>query len=108
MAAFSFDAQVLGSDMDHNSASLMLSLDKGGKILFNAGEGLQRLIRENKVRLLKLDNYLFTQVHTRTMAGLPGMLLSTGATDADAGGLLKGQDVCTLTGRGEGRRPPGF
>eukprot|EP00955_Chlamydomonas_euryale_P115657 366367-Chlamydomonas_euryale.AAC.7 len=45
--------QVLASDVDHNCASLMLTVDpnKGfkTKIMFNAGEGLQRLVRENKV-----------------------------------------------------------
>ena len=71
MASF----QVLASDVEHNSPSLLLNIDKFGKICFNAGEGLQRLVRENKVRLQKLEHYLFTRVHTSTLAGLPGMLL---------------------------------
>lgn len=92
--------QVLASDVDHNAATLLLNIDKFGRICFNAGEGLQRLVRENKVRLQKLENYMFTRVHTETLAGLPGMLLSTSTTGSDAGGLLKGSsvNVCLLAG----------
>ncbi|GFH16359.1 uncharacterized protein HaLaN_12762, partial [Haematococcus lacustris] len=101
--------QVLATDVDHNSPSLLLFLDKEGRYLFNAGEGLQRMFRENKLRMQKLDNYFFTRVSTETMAGLPGMLLSSGsglAAAADAGGLLQGKGGaalphCTLHG------PPG-
>ena len=42
----------------------MLVLDKGGRFLFNAGEGLQRLIREKKVRMTKVR--MFSRVGTET------------------------------------------
>ena len=47
-------AQVLATDMDHISPSLMLFLDKEGRMLFNAGEGLQRMFRENKIKMQKV------------------------------------------------------
>jgi hypothetical protein len=46
--------QVLSTDIDHNSPSLLLFLDKEGRLLFNAGEGLQRLFRESKLRMQKV------------------------------------------------------
>ena len=49
--------QVLASDVEHNSPSLMLVVDKGGRYMFNAGEGLQRLMREKKVRMNKVRGH---------------------------------------------------
>ena len=40
--------------MDHNGVSLILVFDKGGRFMFNAGEGLQRLMRENRVKMSKV------------------------------------------------------
>lgn len=48
-------------------------------------------MRAHKLRIGKIDEYLFTRLHTSTMAGLPGMLLSRDANDA--GGLLAGKQV---------------
>ena len=33
------------------TASLMLVVDRGGRYMFHAGEGLQRLMREKKYRM---------------------------------------------------------
>jgi hypothetical protein len=44
------NVQVLAGDVDSTGPSLLLTLDKWGRLLFNAGEGIQRLIRENKLR----------------------------------------------------------
>ncbi|GAX85788.1 hypothetical protein CEUSTIGMA_g13203.t1 [Chlamydomonas eustigma] len=90
--------QILGMDVDHNSPSVMLVLDKGGKYIFNAGEGLQRLMREKKIKMQKVEHYLFTRVCSETMAGLPGMLLSTSTYSVDTSGILAGQEVCTIAG----------
>lgn len=46
--------QVLATDVDHSGPSLMLFNDKEGRILFNAGEGLQRLFRESKTKMQKV------------------------------------------------------
>lgn len=46
--------QVLATDIDHNSPSLLLFLGREGRMLFNAGEGLQRLFRESKVKMQKV------------------------------------------------------
>lgn len=45
---------MLATDIDHNSPSLLLFVDKEGRLLFNAGEGLQRMFRENKLRMQKV------------------------------------------------------
>ena len=91
--------QVLASDVDHSSPSLMLVFDKGGRFIFNSGEGLQRLMRESKIKMAKvgqnllhpparplssyapvpvpvtqLEHYFFTRVSTETMSGLPGIM----------------------------------
>lgn len=50
-------SQVLATDVDHNSPSLMLFLDKEGRMLFNAGEGLQRMFRENKIKMQKVTGH---------------------------------------------------
>ena len=46
--------QVLATDIDHSSPSLLLFLDKEGRMLFNAGEGMQRMFRENRLRMQKV------------------------------------------------------
>ena len=51
-------AQVLATDVDHSSPSLLLFLDKEGRMLFNAGEGLQRMFRENKTKMQKVSAQL--------------------------------------------------
>jgi hypothetical protein len=42
--------QFLVGDVGHNSSSVMLFVDRWGRLMFNAGEGVQRLIRGNRVR----------------------------------------------------------
>ena len=44
---------MLGSDVDHISPSLLLVFDKA-RFMFNAGEGLQRLMREKKIKMSKV------------------------------------------------------
>ena len=44
----------MGSDVDHNSPSLLLVFDKA-RFMFNAGEGLQRLMREKKIKMSKVS-----------------------------------------------------
>ena len=46
--------QVLASDVEGHSPSLMLFIDKEGRYLFNAGEGLQRIMRERKLKMQKV------------------------------------------------------
>ncbi|KAL6762208.1 hypothetical protein V8C86DRAFT_2522363 [Haematococcus lacustris] len=58
--------QVLATDVDHNSPSLLLFLDKEGRYLFNAGEGLQRMFRENKLRMQKAHACMHTCSLTTT------------------------------------------
>jgi hypothetical protein len=49
--------------VDHNAASLQLFTDVGGRLLFNAGEGLQRMFRENKLRIGKVRPGLPVAMH---------------------------------------------
>jgi ribonuclease BN (tRNA processing enzyme) len=44
------------------------------RILFDAGEGVQRMCVEHKVRLSKTDKICFTQISAHTVAGAPGTI----------------------------------
>ena len=48
--------QILSSDVDHSGPSVLLFVDMkdGGRFLFIAGEGLQRMFREYKLRISKV------------------------------------------------------
>lgn len=46
-------AQVVATDIDHNSPSVFVVFDKE-RYLFNAGEGVQRQFRENKIKIAKV------------------------------------------------------
>jgi len=59
----------------------LVLVSESEKFIFNAGEGLQRMCMEHKVKLGKLTNILLTRLSPDTFGGLPGMLL----TIADCG-----------------------
>ncbi|KAL3682128.1 hypothetical protein R1sor_000150 [Riccia sorocarpa] len=73
--------QILGTGMDtgDTSASVLLFFDKR-RIIFNAGEGLQRFCLEHKVKLSKLDHVFLTRVCSETASGVPGLLLTLSNT----------------------------
>ncbi|KAG6543814.1 hypothetical protein Mapa_014654 [Marchantia paleacea] len=73
--------QILGTGMDtrDTSASVLLFFDKR-RIVFNAGEGLQRFCIEHKIKLSKLDHVFLTRVCSETASGLPGLLLTLANT----------------------------
>ncbi|KXZ55190.1 hypothetical protein GPECTOR_3g335 [Gonium pectorale] len=95
MQHYSSFLQVLAVDIDHTSPSVLLFFDKE-RYLFNAGEGIQRLFREHKIKIKQVTAYFVTRVSTETLGGLPGMALSV--VPADAGGLLGRQAACTVKG----------
>ncbi|CAM6105646.1 unnamed protein product [Calypogeia fissa] len=73
--------QILGTGMDtgDTSPSVLLFFDKR-RIIFNAGEGLQRFCIEHKIKLSKLDHVFLTRVCSETASGLPGLLLTLSNT----------------------------
>ncbi|BFI40606.1 ribonuclease Z [Marchantia polymorpha subsp. ruderalis] len=73
--------QILGTGMDtrDTSASVLLFFDKR-RIVFNAGEGLQRFCIEHKIKLSKLDHVFLTRVCSETTSGVPGLLLTLSNT----------------------------
>ncbi|KAG2496087.1 hypothetical protein HYH03_005690 [Edaphochlamys debaryana] len=87
--------QVLPLDIDHTSPSILLFFDKE-RYLFNAGEGIQRLFREHKLKIKQVNAYFITRISTETLGGLPGMALSV--TPPESGGLLGKQAACTVKG----------
>ncbi|GLC37922.1 hypothetical protein PLESTF_000610300 [Pleodorina starrii] len=99
MRHYSSYLQVLSVDVDHTSPSVLLFFNNE-RYLFNAGEGIQRLFREHKIKITQIDQYFITRVSTETLGGLPGMALSV--TAADSGGLVGRQASCTVKG------PPGL
>ncbi|EFJ44962.1 hypothetical protein VOLCADRAFT_118548, partial [Volvox carteri f. nagariensis] len=90
---------VLALDINHTSPSVLLFFNNE-RYLFNAGEGIQRLFREHKIKISQINAYFITRITTETLGGLPGMALSV--LPADAGGLLSKQVACAVKG------PPGL
>ncbi|GIL65868.1 hypothetical protein Vafri_19515 [Volvox africanus] len=99
MRHYSSYLQVLALDIDHTSPSVLLFFNNE-RYLFNAGEGIQRLFREHKIKINQINSYFITRVSTETLGGMPGMALSV--TPTDARGLLGNQAACTVKG------PPGI
>eukprot|EP00198_Chlamydomonas_reinhardtii_P000339 XP_001689674.1 RNase Z-like protein [Chlamydomonas reinhardtii] len=87
--------QVLPMDIEHTSPAVLLFFDKE-RYLFNAGEGIQRLFREHRLKIRQVNAYFITRVSTETMSGLAGMALSV--TPGDAAGLLGKQVSANIKG----------
>lgn len=66
--------QVIGTSTDANPTVILSTEQK--RIVFNAGEGLQRMGAEHKVKLSKISDVFLTRLSTDTFGGLPGMLLT--------------------------------
>ena len=79
---------LLGMDCVDFTCSVLVTLE-GKKILFNCGEGLQRLSIEHKLKLVKVEAIFISQLDWEHVGGLPGLLL----TLSDAG-----LDKLTLVG----------
>lgn len=69
--------QILGTGMDTHDTlpSILLFFDKL-RIIFNAGEGLQRFCAEHKIKLSKMNYICLSRVCSETVGGLPGLLLT--------------------------------
>ncbi|MFS8000147.1 putative ribonuclease Z [Helianthus anomalus] len=65
--------QILGTGMDtqDTSPSVLLFFDNT-RIVFNAGEGLQRFCTEHKIKMSKIDHIFLSRVCSETAGGLPG------------------------------------
>lgn len=68
--------QVLSCDSSENSAALVISTESI-RILVNAGEGIQRLCVEHKVKLAKLEAICVTNLLPQRISGIPGLCLTT-------------------------------
>mmetsp|Transcript_37441 Transcript_37441/g.60937 ORF Transcript_37441/g.60937 Transcript_37441/m.60937 type:complete len:747 (-) Transcript_37441:539-2779(-) len=94
-----FSVEFVSTPGDITNTCLLVSFDNE-RILFNCGEGTQRLCNELKCRISKVHKVLFTEVSSNTTGGLPGMLLTL--TDmtigkAENSGLEQSQDyACKL------------
>ncbi|KAL8139464.1 hypothetical protein V2J09_005485 [Rumex salicifolius] len=69
--------QIMGTGLDtqDTSPSILLFFDNQ-RIVFNAGEGLQRFCVEHKIKLSKIDHIFLSRVCSETAGGLPGLLLT--------------------------------
>jgi ribonuclease Z len=72
----SISCSVLAVDSNQSTRSLLISTENEN-ILFDAGEGIQRLCVEHKVKLSKLAKVFFTSITPDLVGGLPGLCLST-------------------------------
>ena len=75
---------VLSIDNAFHSPSVVVTTEFS-RFLFDAGEGIQRLVMEHKVRVGKVRAVCATSSHIRCLGGLTGMLLTLG--DAGVGKL---------------------
>ncbi|KAH9093307.1 hypothetical protein Ae201684P_008963 [Aphanomyces euteiches] len=73
------DVQILSVASTEMYPSVMVT-GETQRYLFNAGEGLQRLCMEHRVRLAKLQHVCLTQVNSSTVGGLPGLILTVSDT----------------------------
>ncbi|KAL0223110.1 hypothetical protein P9112_002500 [Eukaryota sp. TZLM1-RC] len=67
--------QVIGSGRPDSSPSLLLFFPHR-RYAFNVGDGFQRYCSEHKIRLSKVDHFLFTSLSCKTLGGLSGLLLT--------------------------------
>jgi ribonuclease Z len=79
------DLQLLSASSVGGTPSVVLKTE-GRRFIIDAGEGVQRLCIEHKVRLVKLDGVFLTRLSPETNSGLPGMCLTAidcGKNDLD-------------------------
>ncbi|KAG9465355.1 hypothetical protein GDO78_018459 [Eleutherodactylus coqui] len=67
--------QVVAAGSRDAGASVYLFSDHR-RYLFNCGEGVQRLMHENKMKLSRLDNIFITRMDWANVGGLSGVLLT--------------------------------
>ncbi|XP_077110736.1 zinc phosphodiesterase ELAC protein 2 isoform X2 [Ranitomeya variabilis] len=67
--------QVVAAGSRDAGASVYVFSDHN-RYLFNCGEGAQRLMHENKVKLSRLDNVFITRMDWANVGGLSGVLLT--------------------------------
>lgn len=75
--------QVLSVDCESHPSIVVLTTENG-RVVFDAGEGAQRLAVEHKVRIGKMSHIFLTSHRQSSLGGLPGMLLTlfdAGVTD---------------------------
>ena len=72
--------QVLSLEARDASPCVVVTTDNL-RLMFDVGEGTQRLALEHGVRLSKLEGIFLTRLSSETVCGLPGMVL----TVADVG-----------------------
>lgn len=69
------NVQVLGVDAADATPSVVFNFAMR-RILFNCGEGTQRLCNQYKVRLTKLDRLFLTRSTWEHTGGLPGIIMT--------------------------------
>ncbi|RHY62044.1 hypothetical protein DYB34_003446 [Aphanomyces astaci] len=73
------EVQVLSVASTEMSPAIIVT-EESQRYLFNAGEGLQRLCMEHRVRLAKLHHVCLTELTSSTVGGLPGLILTVSDT----------------------------
>lgn len=67
--------QIISVDCESHPAIVAL-ITENARALFDAGEGVQRLVVEHKLRVGKMTNIFLTSHMQCSLGGLPGSLLS--------------------------------
>eukprot|EP00981_Chlorochromonas_danica_P003644 scaffold681_cov173-Ochromonas_danica.AAC.7 len=91
--------QVISVDCESHSPIIAL-ITENGRAIFDAGEGVQRLVVEHKVRLGKLSHVFLTSHEQTSLGGLPGMWLTSydaGVTNINLVGSQAASDFLSAT-----------
>jgi ribonuclease Z len=67
--------QIISPPTSKSHSSFLISFDSGS-YLFNVGEGTQRIVQQNKVKLGKLRSIFLNRMEWDYLGGLPGMILT--------------------------------
>jgi ribonuclease Z len=74
--------QIISPPTTKSPSSFIIHFDSGS-YLFNSGEGTQRIVNQNKVKLGKLKAIFNSQMNWGNLGGLPGMILTISDTSLD-------------------------
>jgi ribonuclease Z len=70
-----YDLIVISGNTPDSSPSVALAFATG-VYLFNAPDQTQRIFREQKIRFQKLENIFLTSLHSRSIGGMQGLLIT--------------------------------
>ena len=97
--------RILSTTSVDSSPAILLVAPNGDKILVNCGEGCQRVFLEFSQKLSTVHRICLTHLSHSTLAGLPGMIL-TSADVATASAVAQAKQKAVASGNNESKLQP--